>query len=352
MKREWRYTLLVALPLIVIGIADVLVQETTYAANLSGALQISSFLVSIIYVYMLIVLLGGIVQDKAQIDFKAARAWAAKQWWPLVWVYLLVLTAVIGGIILFIIPGLLLSILLYFSFFAVAVDGHRGVRALQESRRLFKGRFFEVFLKILGLGAINLFLFFVAIIVATVLAVSLPAVGGEMTFVLLGTAFAQVLAAVITVISLRSGFSLYQAAKSTTDAPAGSVWPDKFFVLLGILAPLLLLGSLLYLYDGNFDNFIRELESTTTSEEAAMQVELRAAGVTATTYQISNGSYDGVCAVLRDSVAAGGVTACNDTTEAYALTLQAGEKTWCVDSSGYNKTIASPLAERVSCLPL
>jgi hypothetical protein len=62
----------------------------------------------------------------------------------LIWVISLVFISVIGGFILFIIPGLIFAVYLAFAHYAVMIDNVRGIEALKKSWRTVSGRFWQV----------------------------------------------------------------------------------------------------------------------------------------------------------------------------------------------------------------
>lgn len=65
---------------------------------------------------------------------------AARLILPIIWASMLQFCIVLGGLIALIIPGVYLSLSLSFSNFAILDQNKRGLAALQESRRLVKGR--------------------------------------------------------------------------------------------------------------------------------------------------------------------------------------------------------------------
>lgn len=56
--------------------------------------------------------------------------------------------AVLGGLILLIIPGIIFTVWFAFSFYAVVLDGKDETEAMRESKKLVEGRWFEVFIKL------------------------------------------------------------------------------------------------------------------------------------------------------------------------------------------------------------
>ena len=69
---------------------------------------------------------------------------------PAILISILVGLIVLGGIILFIIPGIIFSIWLAFAFYAVVIDKNKPSIALGKSKELVKGRWWKVLWKLLA----------------------------------------------------------------------------------------------------------------------------------------------------------------------------------------------------------
>jgi hypothetical protein len=65
------------------------------------------------------------------------------------WVFTLTGFIVTGGFLLLIIPGIIFSVWFFLSQFVLADEDERGMRALLKSKAYMKGRFFEVFIRLL-----------------------------------------------------------------------------------------------------------------------------------------------------------------------------------------------------------
>jgi len=91
-----------------------------------------------------------VVKDRKEgIDFKEAleRGWTRIV--PFFWISSFVFAAVLGGTIFFIIPGVIFSVWFLFSACVLVAEGKKGVSAMKRSRQLVKGRWWDVFLKVL-----------------------------------------------------------------------------------------------------------------------------------------------------------------------------------------------------------
>lgn len=78
--------------------------------------------------------------------------------WPkigsLFWVALLTALAVLGGFILFVIPGIIFSVWFCFSGFVFVAENLRGASALKKSRDLVKGYWWPVFGRLVVIGIV------------------------------------------------------------------------------------------------------------------------------------------------------------------------------------------------------
>lgn len=74
--------------------------------------------------------------------------------WPSIYTSLLAGLAILGGIVLLIIPGIWLGVLFSLVSTALAVDGHKGRAALSASSQLVRGRWWHVFWLTLAAGVV------------------------------------------------------------------------------------------------------------------------------------------------------------------------------------------------------
>jgi hypothetical protein len=353
LKQEWKFALILSVPLIISTIADMVVSEGAVTNEILTIASAVSFIFSLAYIYLTIVLIGKIVTAGDPQTYREARAWAAQNWLGLAWVYVLSALVILGGFVLFIIPGFVLSVLLYFSYYAYAVDGHTGVSALQESRRLFSGRFLTMFLKLLGLTSLTVAVFIGCMIIASG-AFLLTGMVGEMVALSVFGVIVNVFAAFITVITLQAAYRFYLAAQATATAEPKGTFAYKALAVIGLILPIVLIGLAAFFYL-NQDVFREEFQILQESVEnnEPVQLELQAASFAATAYRVTNNdSFIGVCEFIREAGEQNDVVACNDSNEAWALTITRDGEQWCADSTGYNKQLGMALEERTECLPL
>ncbi len=79
---------------------------------------------------------------------------ARTHFWPFVWVMILQGLAVLGGMAVFFLPGVWLSVLLSYSLLVLVEDGTRGIQALAASAALVRGRWWATFGRTLLAGVV------------------------------------------------------------------------------------------------------------------------------------------------------------------------------------------------------
>jgi hypothetical protein len=103
--------------------------------------------------------------DGSIVGYRQAFRWAASNFFPLLWTSILSGLAIIGGTILFVIPGIALSIYLYFSVYAVATGTKYGPSALKKSYQLVKGRWWAVTIKLFTMSLWLMLLYLIPVII-------------------------------------------------------------------------------------------------------------------------------------------------------------------------------------------
>lgn len=130
---------------------------------LAIAWQILIFLITVVVSIMLTMI---VAQKKdhprKNIDTQDLLVKSLKLFFPLIWLSILLVLGVLGGMIFLIIPGIYLMIRRSMANTAMILDGHTIMWSLRESARLIKGRRREVFGRFL-------LLFLAAIIIGAVL---------------------------------------------------------------------------------------------------------------------------------------------------------------------------------------
>ncbi len=140
-----------------------------------GIISFVAVIASIVLMIFVAITSWGIIYAVSQpnpteISYKQAVEWSSKNFFPLLWTTILVALAVLFGFLLLIIPGIALSIYLYFSLYAFAMGTSKsGVPALKQSYYDVKDRWWSVAGQMLILGLLALLIYLVAGIVYGIL---------------------------------------------------------------------------------------------------------------------------------------------------------------------------------------
>lgn len=102
--------------------------------------------------------------EKAQYDDVHGR----KLFWPFVWIMLLRALATVGGLIVFALPGIWMSIAFAFAPIILLDEGTRGVQSLAASHQLVKGRWWQTCIRLLGGSLMTGFLMMLTIIMLSI----------------------------------------------------------------------------------------------------------------------------------------------------------------------------------------
>lgn len=185
----------------------------------------------LLYLFVLAMLLYTAThQQHAPVPLATAAQWTRQNFLGLLWVYLLSAAVVWGGILLFLIPGIIVGIYLYLSQYVYAAEGARGFAAVLRSRELVYGVWWAMFGRVLAVGLI---IGFITIIIAAFIGGVLGALGvpfsmeGEPA---LGNQLIDLallpLGAYMTVVGAGIGAALYgaraQAVSTEGEVPAAA----------------------------------------------------------------------------------------------------------------------------------
>ncbi len=138
------------------------------------------------------------------------------------WVAFLMMFAVTTGFVALVVPGMFLAVVLMFATYANVVDGKKGLDALAYSKQLFKGRFWQILVKMLY-PAIWMLVYMLALAVLGGLVFLLYKFAGSIWAVILGSllGFAALIGFVIlTGTSLVYTYKAYREVQATDAATA------------------------------------------------------------------------------------------------------------------------------------
>lgn len=172
LKDGWEFTKLRTdlLKWYVLVLAVVGVLSSEYVLEMGGIISFSATIALFVTLVFLAMNTWAIIYvvsqpDDAQVSYKDAFAWSSGNFFPLLWTSILSGLAVLGGMLLLIIPGIALSIYLYFTTYAAAMGSGFGVPALKQSHRDVKGRWWPVTIKLFTLSLWLMLLYLIPIVV-------------------------------------------------------------------------------------------------------------------------------------------------------------------------------------------
>ena len=200
-----------------------------------------------------------------------ALAWARSHIWSWLWVSLLTGLVILGGTLLLLIPGIIISFYLIVVHYAYVQEGKRGLQALYRSHELISGRLLSVIWRFIVLAVLFVLLSMpVGIMLGVVELV--PNIG--IAPMIIVDMLDLVLSAGIAVFTVFFGANLYQALATRPQAAQAPRTLYKVFVALGGLF-IALLVLLMVLLLPQLEEFQQEaLQQQEQSE--AMSTELEA----------------------------------------------------------------------------
>ncbi len=231
--------LYLAIPAVLLGVAEVMTDDIETAAANATVWSIVGLLALVTYVFFLIATVYTVAfADKQEVTFQSGLAWARKSGLGLIWVFILTVLVSMGGFVLLIIPGIIVSIMIYFSQYVYVREGVHGLGALLRSRELVKGNWGGVFGRLFMLG---LLAFLIQIVLQGIFFGVIATGSGNLTITILGIALSQLVGVAFTIFGFHVGMGMYLSLASvrpeagvTTDA-----WKYKTLAWFGLMLPVL-----------------------------------------------------------------------------------------------------------------
>lgn len=322
--------LILVIPLLITSLLQFASIEMPFFATGSGTLiaGVGGLIGMIIYFFLMVATYRIVALDDGSriVPLQEGWQWATNHFGGFLWVSILTMLVVMGGYVLFIIPGIILIFLLYLAPYVYAQEGLRGMSALLRSRELVRGHLWALTRRLL-----LVFLMLVGIFIGIAIILDLLGVGfASYEKTGLSTSIIQpFLSAFFTLILLHVNMDLYRGLAHVKPATAtvGTEGRGKYVALawLGLLLPVL--GVLLVVVLSSL-NVARDAGST-----AALLSNMNMTRVQAEIYHSETDSYLGVCAELPAFITNGGeVITCNDAEEGWAMEVESDNgEVYCVD---------------------
>jgi hypothetical protein len=274
---------LLILPLVVSEVVLYLISANPSLTQFNDSLGIAVVEIILMVVYLLLLAVGLrlAVLDEGDVRLPLATAWswAAKNYLGLLWVFLLSWCVVMGGFMLFIIPGIIVSLLIYFSQYVYAAEGKRGLEALLRSRELVMGRWWALLGKLVLIGLVFMLIiitFGMVIGIGAALTGNADLEAGAPALVM--NILLQVVSAVMSMIGLKIGTDLYRAMAATrppTEEELSAKGKYQALAWLGVVFTVLLTIGFIQLYQDHeyfLDNTYENIADSGAKERA---IELR-----------------------------------------------------------------------------
>jgi hypothetical protein len=310
-----------------------------------------SFIAGVVLFINMGVLLYVYTNNDQKPSYVDGLQWLAKRFLSYFWLSICLGALQMGGFILLIVPGIILSIYTALATSVLAAEDARGFTAIMRSRQLVRGRFWKT--------AITFFLFslftvvVVGVSVVGVLFTSGTLSGGitneSFTFDAVFFVFSSIVQISLSALAIGLIAHIYQTyARATAEPLVGKEAKMKYIIIawIGVMVIPLILASVV----------LTSLNSAQIKgHDAYTMITISMSRAPAEIYADSvGGSYEGVCAVIENSFvdlrAEGVSVSCNDSLEGYAIEagLNDGEY-YCVDSVYFSDNQSQSIGVATSC---
>lgn len=348
--KRWEMVALLAFPLVFFVLSTELSLRFEGDLLIMGLISGVSIVVFFLYIINMMVALY-LVSRGSELEratYAEGFLWTKKNFFSFIFVYTLTIFAVVGGFVLFIVPGFILLISLYFSQYVFVLEGKRGMSALLRSRAIVKGRRLTVLFKVIGLA---LYFFIPVFLVAFVFEI-VKSLYPLPDLRVLGEVLMQIAAAFFTVISMRVMFQMYRelAVGVSEDAPSKTVTATHWvLVSIGlVIIPVIIVATLFFSSISEFGD-MAPLPTQNSEPVAGMSL----LDLQADRFFEDNSSYRGVCESLKTAISSGEEIECNEGDTEWAISASNAEQRWCVDSSNPNpKRVRSALGDKTTCFSI
>lgn len=178
-----------------------------------AALTVALLLISLWITLALTKSLRAIIEKKEIINIKENLLQTSKYLWPIIWTSFLLILAIIGGFIMFLIPALIFAIWFAYYFYIVIFENKKGIDALKSSKELVSGRWWKTLWLIL---APSIFYGIIILVIQGALNYPLIFIFGEktLTYFFTRSVFTTTISALFAPLSALTTLYLYLSAKA------------------------------------------------------------------------------------------------------------------------------------------
>lgn len=155
--RFWVLIWIFFIPGVFLVAGQLLSSRAGAGAGAQAAGGILSFIGTIISIMASLAIINALAHGT---DFAGSYRVGLKLFWAALWISILNVVAVVGGLALLIVPGIILGVTLMFSNYALVIEDKRGLSALMQSRAYVKGYWWAI----VGRAVLVTLIFFAALI--------------------------------------------------------------------------------------------------------------------------------------------------------------------------------------------
>lgn len=167
-----------------------------------------ALLLAVVNIFMGIAMIKFISEPETT-SVQSAYGFAKHMFWRYLWVTILAVLCIIGGLILLIIPGIIFSVWFSFSYYVALLEDKRGADALRASKAYVKGIFWKVFGRLF-------FVIFITLVVAFAFGFVMGLLGQGEEGNKIAIVVQQLLGFVIVPITVAYTYYLYLDVRSRT----------------------------------------------------------------------------------------------------------------------------------------
>ncbi|MEI6397012.1 MAG: hypothetical protein WCO48_03005 [Candidatus Taylorbacteria bacterium] len=215
------------------------------------------------------------------ISVKDQYAFGFKMFWSVLFVNIIVVLVYLGSTVLLIIPVIIVGGYASMYIYTLVIDGKKGFSALTESYALIKGRWLQVFLRLLCIGIIFCASYFILLGAAQLISFICGVPWSEVSKVglVISSFLSLITSSIITPVALATMYNLYISLKSNPRIEVSTQSFKKWlvvFLCIGIMTPIvglissIVLSSLKYAREKSL--LVQQAENQSSYQQEAQQI--------------------------------------------------------------------------------
>lgn len=156
--------------------------------------------------------LGNIINKKTFAPYKDTFSLTSHLIWPVIYTFLLLILIVMGGTLLFIIPGIIFMVWFSFTYLIIIFEEKKGTEALMASKKMVTGRWWAILWRLFAPG---LFFAVIYFIVSYIFSFILSLIFSGLTYFIISGVMTSLLSVIISPLTALATIILYFKAKET-----------------------------------------------------------------------------------------------------------------------------------------